>query len=366
MLLREGCEPRCRGCAHRLLDAAASAAQKQEWLARRLAPWAQRLAPLCAVRGEERWGYRDKVALSAQWSAQAGWRFGLWVGRELVAIPHCPVHSPRVRAMVALLMAALPPADEFPLRFYVQAGAQATLVLKSACEPNAGWLDAAAQAALAAAGIEGLWLNLHPAAGRRLFAKRGWRLLWGQSRSRDDQGLVYEPGAFQQLIPALYRQSVDEAEAFLAPRPGDAVVDLYCGSGATLVRWQARGACAVGVELGGAALECARLNAPEAELLRGACAQRLPQLRAWAQGQAVDLRLLYLNPPRTGVEPEVLAWVCQEYRPIRLAYLSCSAGTLARDLRRLCAAGYEVERITPYDFFPQTYHVETLALLRRG
>ena len=54
------------------------------------------------------------------------------------------------------------------------------------------------------------------------------------------------------------------------------------------------------------------------------------------------------------------------YRPDRMAYLSCSAGTLRRDLDALVQTGYAVERITPYDFFPQTHHVETLALLRRS
>lgn len=54
-----------------------------------------------------------------------------------------------------------------------------------------------------------------------------------------------------------------------------------------------------------------------------------------------------------------------DYRPKRIAYLSCSAGTLRRDLEGLPVSGYRVVRIIPYDFFPQTYHVETLVLLER-
>jgi hypothetical protein len=52
-------------------------------------------------------------------------------------------------------------------------------------------------------------------------------------------------------------------------------------------------------------------------------------------------------------------------RPQRIAYLTCSAGTLARDLCRLVDAGYAVTAIHPYDFFPLTHHVEALALLER-
>jgi tRNA/tmRNA/rRNA uracil-C5-methylase (TrmA/RlmC/RlmD family) len=88
---------------------------------------------------------------------------------------------------------------------------------------------------------------------------------------------------------------------------------------------------------------------------------------AWLEAADVapENRVIYTNPPRTGLEADVLTWMVGDCRPARLAYLSCSAGTLERDLRRLSAEGFEVTRITPYDFFPQTRHVETLALLSR-
>jgi tRNA/tmRNA/rRNA uracil-C5-methylase (TrmA/RlmC/RlmD family) len=214
--------------------------------------------------------------------------------------------------------------------------------------------------------LEGLWLNAYPAAGRHLFAKRGWHLLWGKPRSRDRDGLRYGPAAFQQLLPELHDRALNEAEAFLGPSVGDSMIDLYCGRGSGLVRWVGRGARTLGIELGGEAVECARHNAPDALVLRGACRERLPQLQSWAfESSPASGALLYANPPRTGIEPEVLDWIGSVYQPKRMAYLSCSAGTLRRDLEILTATGYEVERLTPYDFFPQTYHVETLALLRR-
>ncbi|MDG4596022.1 MAG: class I SAM-dependent RNA methyltransferase [Candidatus Contendobacter sp.] len=362
--LPAGCEPRCPGCTHRMLDATASEAQKMDWLRRTLAPWADRLSPMRTVAGAARWGYRGKVCLSAVWSEAEGWNFGLWRRDELIPIPDCPIHTGLVRAMVRWLRGALPPGTLFPLAFYVQAGAQATLILKAPRVPNLDWLDGERQAELADIGLEGFWLHLHPAAGRRLFARNGWTLLWGQPRSRDAFGLEYGPTAFQQLIPALYREALDAAETFLAPESGDSLADLYCGIGASLARWTRRGARTLGVELGGEAVACAGLNAPTATVLRGKCADRIPQLRAWTPTKGT--RLLYLNPPRTGLEPAVLTWTTDEYRPERLAYLSCSAGTLSRDLRELTEAGYTMERLIPYDFFPQTRHVETLALLGCG
>ncbi len=365
--LRAGCEASCPGCAHRFFSALESETRKENWLRQALFPWRDQCAAIQAVQGEDRWRYRDRVRLSARWR-EGRWQFGLMVRKELIAIPRCPIHSERIRAMLELLATALPPGPVFPMAFFIQAMAQVTLVLKTATLPELGWMDGRFKESLAAIGIEGLWLHLHPAAGRRMFAKNGWRLLWGQPRSIDGNGLLYGPTAFQQVLPALYRRALTEAEAFLTPTVVDVVVDLYSGSGASLARWSECGANVVGVELGGEAVECARHNAPQALLLRGKCADRIPQLEAWLDSQAgtVGRRLLYVNPPRTGLEPEVLEWVVGRLRPARLAYLSCSAGTLRRDLESLAGSGYRVERVIPYDFFPQTYHVETLVLLRQG
>jgi 23S rRNA (uracil1939-C5)-methyltransferase len=365
-ILRPGCEASCPGCAHRLLSAEDSAAQKEHWLHQRLEPWTTQLAPLQAVSGEARWRYRDRVRLSAQWR-DGQWQFGLLVRDVLIAIPHCPVHSDRVRAVLRVLTPCLPPFSQFPLAFYIQAGAQATLVLKTRRLPALDWLNPTLRQQLEAGGLEGLWIHLHPAAGRRMFSKNGWHLLWGKPFSLDKQGFRYGPTAFQQLLSALYEQALGEAETFLAPAMRDAVIDLYSGIGVTLRRWFNSGAHTVGVELAGEAVECARHNAPGALILRGTCTQRIPQLTQWlgTHARSIQQRLLYVNPPRTGLEPEILDWTMRECRPVRMAYLSCSAGTLCRDLVGLTAAGYAVERIVPYDFFPQTYHVETLVLLQR-
>jgi tRNA/tmRNA/rRNA uracil-C5-methylase (TrmA/RlmC/RlmD family) len=116
------------------------------------------------------------------------------------------------------------------------------------------------------------------------------------------------------------------------------------------------------VELSGEAVELAGLNAPAATVLRGTCVDRLPQVRGW-WGAEVGERVAYVNPPRSGLEPAVSGAIAGDLRPARIAYLSCSAGTLARDLALLEAAGYRVAAIRPYDFFPLTHHVEALALL---
>jgi tRNA/tmRNA/rRNA uracil-C5-methylase (TrmA/RlmC/RlmD family) len=342
----------------------ASVAQKQEYLQRVLQRWGHVLQPVRSPRDDQRFGYRDRVTLNARWDAAAGWRFGMMRRDELIPIHDCPVHSVRVNRLVALLRTTLPPHANFPLAYLHVAGGQATLIVKARDFESAD-LDAL-RAGLSATGIEGLWVHCHAAAGRKLFARSGWHLAWGAPTSLDASGLVHGPAAFQQLLPDLHAQAVVLASDHLDPAPGVAVLDLYCGIGSTLRRWTEGGASGLGIELAGGAVDCARINAPGAVVLRGTCEQRLPQVRQWWHGSTLSRRACYVNPPRSGLEPALLEALARDLRPDRIAYLSCSAGTLARDLAGFEATGYEVRSIVPFDFFPGTHHVECLALLTLG
>ena len=362
--LAPGCVVACPGCAHRHLSREQSLEQKQTFVAARLEPWADRLRAMQTPPEQDRWGYRDKVCLATEWREQ-GWSAGLRRRLEVVPIPNCPVHSRRVRETLARLLPRLPAPPEFPLTWYLQSGGQVTLVLKTREMPPLSWLDEDLQAHLTAAGVDGLWLHLNPVTGCRILAKQQWSLIWGARRSTDTDGLKYGPAAFQQVLPELSAAALTQAVDFLAPIPGDGVVDLYCGYGRSLRCWIAVGAETIGVELSGEAVDLARVNVSGATVLHGACAQRLPQLDEWIAAIPEHRRLLYLNPPRTGLDPPITAWVVERMRPTCLAYLSCSAGTLSRDLATLSDQGYAVDALQTYDFFPQTYHVETLALLSR-
>lgn len=345
------------------MSAADSLRQKTGYLARVLQPWADRLVPIVAPAAAQRLGYRDRVTLTARWEVACGWRFGLVRRDELIAIHDCPVHTERVRRLVALLASRLPAADRLPLAYLHVCGAQATLIVKARSMTSAVLDEVVAD--MPGSGLEGLWLHCHPAAGRRLFGRSGWQLLWGRPRSQDARGLLHGPTAFAQALPALHDAALAVTRAHLRPGPGVSVLDLYCGQGASLRIWTEAGSVALGIELSGEAVALAGANAPGAAVLRGTCEQRLPQVRDWWRAQHGE-RVAHVNPPRSGLEAAISDALATELRPSRLAYLSCSAGTLARDLGRLAAAGYHVKSIHPFDFFPLTHHVEVLALLEAG
>lgn len=365
--LADGCVKECPGCAHRGWRPTQSFEQKYRFLRERLSPWANRLQPVRTVTEQGRWSYRDRVQLGCQWCSEThSWQVGLRRRDTLIPIPRCPIQSLRVNRIIELLLPVLP-ADggAFRLSYWVQSGAQLVLVLKQSHLPDTNWLAPALQTLLSETGLEGLWLHLHPSAGKKVLAKRGWHLIWGQPRSKSEAGLWYGPAAFQQLLPSLFDEALDDAKAFLSPTKTDRVLDLYSGNGSSLHRWSSSSDDVVGVESGGEAINCARLNVPDATLLRGHCQQRLPQLELWRRDNPDAPFLVYTNPPRTGMEPAVTEWIGKQLQPLRLAYLSCSPATLYRDLTELEAAGLHVRQLIPFDFFPQTRHVETLALMSR-
>ena len=77
------------------------------------------------------------------------------------------------------------------------------------------------------------------------------------------------------------------------------------------------------------------------------------------------IHLAVVDPPRTGMAPEALDALVA-LQPMRVAYVSCDPATLARDAARLVNQGYRPAYVQPVDMFPQTWHIECVALFERG
>jgi 23S rRNA (uracil1939-C5)-methyltransferase len=144
------------------------------------------------------------------------------------------------------------------------------------------------------------------------------------------------------------------------------MLDLYCGSG--LFSLFLASACKklVGIEIDGEAVDCARLNMERLGIENAvfhAGDVRDVLERETREGRAAA-DVVILDPPRTGCEREVLDLVIG-LRPSRIVYVSCDPGTLARDARLLVDSGWNLVTVRPMDMFPQTKHIETVALFRR-
>jgi 23S rRNA (uracil1939-C5)-methyltransferase len=170
------------------------------------------------------------------------------------------------------------------------------------------------------------------------------------------------PGAFTQVHAGVNRRLVERVLEIVSSMGASTFVDLFCGSGNFSLPLALRGLSGVGVESNLPALEAARQAAAEqnapVEFVHAKSSDFVA--RAVAESRAFDLVLV--DPPRSGAR-EVLEGVLSLCSPL-LVMISCDPVTLARDLRVLTAGGYEIRQIEGFDMFPQTHHVETLAVLQ--
>jgi len=137
------------------------------------------------------------------------------------------------------------------------------------------------------------------------------------------------------------------------------VLDVYCGVGLFSAFIAPQVKRCIGVELSESACDDYAVNLDEfsnVDLYIGAAEQILPSLKLRPDVVLVD-------PPRAGVERAALDAIIG-MQPEVIAYVSCDPATLARDIKRLAAADYRLEKVTPFDLFPQTYHVECITLMR--
>jgi 23S rRNA (uracil1939-C5)-methyltransferase len=211
------------------------------------------------------------------------------------------------------------------------------------------------------------FLRGHPTVNGIVLFGKGWRRVFGEPLAdlEVEDGLVLETqGGFTQVNPLGNRRLVEILLKLAAPSSNDRVLDLYCGSGNFTLPLARRAAAVLGVESDPAAAAQARRNADRAGLANCRFVQQ--EAASAARGLAAAgerYSLVVLDPPRSGAANVVdhLPALTAE----RMIYVSCDPSTLARDLRRLTAYGFEVGPVQPIDLFAQTHHVETVVRLDR-
>ncbi|MCH8298389.1 MAG: 23S rRNA (uracil(1939)-C(5))-methyltransferase RlmD [Chloroflexi bacterium] len=172
---------------------------------------------------------------------------------------------------------------------------------------------------------------------------------------------------FDVSSPSFFQVNVEQAAAAadlvrdrLRLGPDDVLLDAYTGVGTFAILLAPSVKRVVAVEESSAALADAKQNAAGLTNVDFVLGRTEDVLRSLP----VKPDVVVLDPPRSGCQPRALESLI-EMAPSRLAYVSCDAETLGRDLKILCQGGYRLDEVAPLDMFPQTHHVECVAFLSR-
>jgi tRNA/tmRNA/rRNA uracil-C5-methylase (TrmA/RlmC/RlmD family) len=193
-------------------------------------------------------------------------------------------------------------------------------------------------------------------------------LVWGEAELPERVGeldLLISPEAFFQTNTEMAEVLYGIAAEYAALEGWERVYDLYCGIGTIALALATRAGEVWGIELVeqavADAIAAARRNEiSNAHFFAGDARLALPELLARAGRPDV----LVVDPPRAGLSQKVVRRII-ESGPRRIVYISCNPTTLAPNAAQLLEAGWALRRVRPVDMFPQTHHVECVALLER-
>jgi 23S rRNA (uracil1939-C5)-methyltransferase len=267
------------------------------------------------------WEYRNRVQFHRISTGNRRIGFKSHKSNEVIPVPDCPIADPGIRGLLRA-GAIIPPPDQERFTLY----ARGSLVLQE---------------------------------GRQT---RGTVTI----RSREltmDAGVFFQGNAV--MLEALIGDLIDIAAQADASRP---MVDIYCGVGTFAFFLKELFPRVDLVEENKTALALARENVRGAANGYFALTDELWVKMKEGGRQTEPYGLIVADPPRQGLSPAMRRWLSSlaaQKDPPLLAYVSCDPATLARDSRELIAGGYELADLRLYDFYPQTAHIESLALFRK-
>jgi len=348
--------PRCGGCPWQHIAYATQWAAKEntvrELLARVGGIDPARVRPI--LRAAQEYGYRRRLSLRVE-DRQVG--FVAAASHDVVPVERCLLAQDRLDGAIELARVWVASMETHVKRIEVVATGEGDRVaLVAQAEGDLVATDAERSEDL---------LRRTPRLAALVLRGRGFRRLWGEDRVRvplvDGDEMWLRAGDFSQVSDhgnaELIRVVLEQAAVTVQHR----VADLYAGAGNLSVPLARRAAQVTAVERTPTSVAAARENAQRLglgnlELVTGTTESAL---RGWVK-RARRFDTIVLDPPRSGAA-EAVPLLLQLGAP-RLVYVSCNPATLARDLKSL-ARGYRVQQVQPIDIFPQTYHVEAVALL---
>lgn len=330
----------CGGCQFQHLDYTTQLSAKRSILAdalQRIAKLEIDVPPVIAATAE--WDYRSRITLApGKGNRYAGFH-PVDEPAKVFPLERCEIAEPGVRELwdaVKDHLTLLPPDTEAVTLRLDRAGAEHLAVR---AEGKQAWTGAVKLADKAGRPRLTIW----------------WQPKGGVARIMAGVRDTTAGTVFEQVFPAMGDLVRSHALVALGDVHGMHGWDLYSGIGDTTEALVSRGATIESIELDAKAVAWAtsRLGAL-ARAYSGLVETELPKL--------AEARFAVTNPPRTGMGGTVVNEILKR-PPQRMVYISCDPATLARDLKQLCESAYRLVSVQGFDLFPQTAHLETVALL---
>jgi len=357
----------CGGCSMQHLDARAQVAVKQRILEDSL--W-----HIGKVRAEtilrpiygQAWGYRERARLSVRHVIKKGKTLvGFHEKRSsfVADMQHCEILVPKIAALLPLLaelVSGLSIRDRVP-QIEVAVGEHVDVLVLRVMDTPSSEDETALRTFADRHGIQ-FWLQtggydtiapFHPLDAPAL------------SYSLPEFGITmpFAPSEFTQVNSALNRVMISRAMRLLDPQPGERIADFFCGLGNFTLPIARSGALVLGIEGSETLVARARQNAELNGLAGNAkfVAMNLFAITEAGFAELGQFDKLLIDPPRDGAL-ELVKSLGGENAPLRIVYVSCNPGTLARDAAELVQRGYVLKSAGVMNMFPHTSHVESIAL----
>lgn len=192
------------------------------------------------------------------------------------------------------------------------------------------------------------------------------KVLYGRSYIEDQLlGKTYRISSksFYQVNTEQTEKLYQTAIEFAALQKEDTVIDAYSGIGTIGLSLADKVKEVYGMELVPEAIEDAQFNAltNKIENAHYEVGKAETVMKKW-QDKGIKTSVIVVDPPRKGLDARFIASAI-DMEPAKLVYISCNPATFARDAKLFAESGYEVKKVQPVDLFPQTHHVELVALL---
>jgi 23S rRNA (uracil1939-C5)-methyltransferase len=375
--------PHCIGCPLTDVPYPEQLVRKREIISRALSgyPSLARIDIPPVAPAPHRLGYRARVKLVVR-STSGEVAAGLYVPgtHRVMDMSGCAVHPRAVNRVVSYLKKKclelnIAPYDErvdsgqlryLDLRYsFARREVSVTLVTRHRQFPEGGPLARALMRKFSF--VNGVIQNINEQRGNVIWGD-SYRVLAGRDTLLERIGslmLAFPAGVFSQANPAMAARLYTTVAEMARLSAQDAALDLYCGVGPISLTL-AQGARLVwGADDSSLAIDAAKQNARRNGV--GNCRFFFGDVAATiaaAKNSLDRIDCVVVNPPRKGLQPAALKSLGEVQAP-RVVYVSCEPASLCRDLDQMAHHGYEVRRLQPFDMFPQTEQIETVALLTR-